>query len=174
MMFAMTKPKRFLDPTDNHQLGMLHLTLKEEAVGFDEISAALRSAIDEQAFADYIDQHPVLCPSTPAADDAFLFAVVDEQVELRYIKTPIPIDEGLAHALKKIDLPQRSFRFTHRCTECAHWQQERCSVATSVRRAAAALDEDGIPACGIRKHCRWFLQEGATICSLCQYTVTKY
>ena len=170
----MTRPKRFLDPADSGQLGMLRLTLKEEVVGFDEITAAMRAAIDEAAFADYVDEHPVLCPSTPASDDAFLFGVVDEQVEVRYIEHPIPINTHLARALKKIDLPQRSFRFTHRCTECDNWQQDHCSVATSVRRAAAALDEDSIPACGLRKYCRWFLQEGATICSLCQYTVTKY
>jgi len=170
----MSKPKGFLNPADKTQLAMLKLTLREEAVGFDEICDALREARNEGAFAAYAERHENLCPSTPPTADAFLFGVIDEQVEVRYIQHPIPIDARLARALKKIDLPQRSFRFTHRCTECGNWEQGHCAVATSVRRAAEALGEERIPVCGIRTRCRWFLQEGASICRLCQYIVTKY
>ena len=106
----MSKPKGFLNPADKTQLAMLKLTLREEAVGFDELCVALQGARDDSAFAAYAGRHENLCPSTPATDDAFLFGVVDEQVEVRYIQTPIPIDARLAHVLKKIDLPQRCFR----------------------------------------------------------------
>jgi hypothetical protein len=150
----MATRKRFLDPADPGQLDMLKLTLQEEAVGFDEITAAIQGAVDDEEFAAYVAEHEVLCPSTRPTDDAFLFGVIDEQVEIRYLRHPIPIDRRLAHALQQIDLPQRRFRFTHRCIECGHWQQQRCSVAASVKRAAAALDDEDQPVCSLRKYCR--------------------
>ena len=64
------------------------------------------------------------------------------------------------------------FRLSARCEEkkCTHFDGARCQLAV---RIAKMLPEvvDNLPACNIRRECRWF-QEGRAACQRCPQIVT--
>ena len=117
----------------------------------------------------------VLCPSSPPTKNAYLFGILDEEMTVRYTQYPIVINDQLTTILKKINPPERFFRFTLKCKkhDCQQWHNDQCKLAVLVARSATDLATEDIPKCAIRKSCRWFKQQGQTICRACQFIVTR-
>jgi hypothetical protein len=69
--------------------------------------------------------------------------------------------------------PSEVFRFASPCQtgKCPHFRSEACQLAVrSVDLLEAVTDE--LPKCSVRSRCRWFRQEGASICKRCPQVVT--
>ena len=70
--------------------------------------------------------------------------------------------------------PTEVFRLAAKCeaTQCTHFDGQDCRLAS---RIVALLDPvvDALPACIIRKTCRWYAQEGRPACLRCPQIVTS-
>src|SRR5215468_6657421 len=65
----------------------------------------------------------------------------------------------------------RGIRSEHKCP---HFDGANCQLATRVVRILPAV-VDRLPACVIRKECRWFSQEGEAACKRCpEITTVSY
>jgi len=98
---------------------------------------------------------------------------LNEKAEVDYTEKPIRITEGMIQVFNEIDYPEKHFRFTMRCRDsgCAQWEDGMCSIASALKNSEVNIDTK-LSACGIRKACRWFSQEGEKACKLCKYIVT--
>lgn len=112
----------------------------------------------------------ILCPAAAPTEDALLFGMLDRWGQVTYSKVAIPVGKKLL-----MELPsgaEREFRFASACARsaCAYWS-DGCGLSSRLSQFQAfRLDgEDGyLPACSIRSHCRWFLQDGESMCACCQ------
>jgi hypothetical protein len=71
--------------------------------------------------------------------------------------------------------PEQRFRFSSPCVQnaCREWNAGRCGVIDYVLpELAAEVGSDPLPACPIRRNCRWFMQSGARACRVCPLVVT--
>lgn len=70
--------------------------------------------------------------------------------------------------------PTEIFRLAAKCeeTRCTHFDGHDCKLAS---RIVALLHPvvDALPACIIRKTCRWYAQEGGAACLRCPQIVTS-
>src|SRR6266436_4777410 len=57
------------------------------------------------------------------------------------------------------------------CSSGCHFDGTDCPLATRLVQLIPAVVES-LPACRIRPHCRWFLQEGSAACRVCPQVVT--
>jgi hypothetical protein len=115
----------------------------------------------------------LLCPSAPLTNESFLFGILDENAEVNYTPKPIRITDGMAKFFNELEYPEKHFRFTMKCSDagCAQWEDGKCSIASALKKSDIKPDTKLI-ACGIRRACRWFSQEGEKACHLCKYIVT--
>jgi hypothetical protein len=88
------------------------------------------------------------------------------------------VDEAVAPTPEMLELAapiavSQVFRLSARCEEskCKHFDGSRCQLAV---RIATMLPEvvDALPACNIRRECRWFRQEGRAACLRCPQIMT--
>ena len=116
-----------------------------------------------------------LCPSAqPDMRDPMVIGVVADMdaPEVRYLNERLPLDAGLLR--RAGDAPGRVLRLAARCEEklCSHFDGEKCQLATRVARMLAPV-VDRLPACAIRRDCRWFAQEGGAACLRCPQVMTE-
>ncbi|MET7770003.1 hypothetical protein [Nocardia sp. NPDC005366] len=118
----------------------------------------------------------LLCPSAPADPGESVLIGVAEVVSgaLRIVSTsrPEPVTQDILDAAAPLE-PTQLFRFAGKCRDaCIHFQNDECRIATG---SVQLLDEvvSELPHCSIRKHCRWFRQEGAAICRRCPQVLTQ-
>ena len=117
-----------------------------------------------------------LCPSAqPDMQGAIVLGVLGGDAgrpQVHYLNQRLPADAAiLARAGPS---PTRVLRLAARCEEskCSHFDGANCRLAT---RVAKMLDPvvDRLPACSIRRDCRWFAQEGGEACLRCPQVVTE-
>lgn len=107
-------------------------------------------------------------------DVQVLGVVSHDEVEARlnYLDEPMaatPDVLALAHPVAVSEV----FRLSARCEEkkCTHFDGARCQLAVRIAKLLPPV-VDGLPACNIRRECRWFRQEGRAACERCPQIVT--
>jgi hypothetical protein len=116
------------------------------------------------------------CPSAqPGMGDAQILGVVSREGEtprLAYLDEPLAATPEVLALAEPVAVAE-VFRLSARCEEkkCTHFDGARCQLAV---RIAKMLPEvvDSLPACNIRRDCRWFRQEGRAACLRCPQIVT--
>jgi hypothetical protein len=117
------------------------------------------------------------CPSALCQEDALLLGVVAPGGTVAYIQPPTRVDAGFVSRAQALGHPERRFRFSSACLEgaCPQWTGSACAVIDLVigsrpdESAAGKAVPSGtaLPACAIRRSCRWFAQRGAAACAVC-------
>jgi hypothetical protein len=119
----------------------------------------------------------LLCPSARAEAGAALLGVVGDEGRVRYLGSPLIVDDEFIRQAKRGRAPEKRFRFADRCVQsgCVFWNDESCDVAATAAAHDSASDRDDLerlPRCGIRPNCRWFAQEGVNACRACPLVIT--
>jgi hypothetical protein len=118
-----------------------------------------------------------LCPSARCAPGATLLGIVGPRGVVGYVRPQIEIDDRFVETAAQGRTPEKRFRFASTCVEggCVQWTGSRCGVIDEVLE----LQEQGdlpvaaeLPACTIRRDCRWYAQAGRRACSACPFVVT--
>lgn len=117
-----------------------------------------------------------LCPSAPPEQPgASIFGVAGGSVagpRISYLRQPLPVVASVLELAEPAD-PREVFRAAAPCAEsaCQHFAQGECSLAARVAEFLPVV-VDALPACPIRRDCRWFRQEGRAACERCPQIVT--
>ncbi len=127
-----------------------------------------------------------MCPSTPADHASVVLGVVTSTGRIAYVTPAVQVTAPMLITLDDARRPLESrFRFAGPCVEsgCGFWAGEHCGlgarVAESFADVTAVESPDGdainleLPKCGIRSRCRWYADQGASICMACSYVVTE-
>lgn len=120
---------------------------------------------------------PAMCPSAqPEMEGSVVLGVVGGTVEeprVAYLVKPLPVNGSLL-ALSGSMKPTEVFRIAARCagTACQHFDGTDCRLATRIVQMLPDV-VDILPACQLRPHCRWWLQEGKAACVRCPQVVTE-
>jgi hypothetical protein len=117
------------------------------------------------------------CPSAqPGEDGARIYGVVTGSPDARrigYLTQARPVTPALL-ALAGDAKPTEIYRIAAPCANhgCRHFADNACSLAA---RVVAFMEPvvDGLPACRIRRTCRWFHQEGKAACVRCPQVITE-
>ena len=133
------------------------------------------------------DRGAAACPSTCCEEGALLLGVVTPAGTVAYVQPPTRISAEFVEEARALGHPERRFRFSGPCVEsaCPQWTGRDCSVIDLVlsdppsdwrvpaeRGPAAPPDEAAtLPACGIRRTCRWYAQRGRQACAVCPTVV---
>jgi hypothetical protein len=95
-----------------------------------------------------------------------------EAPQIAYLAREAAIDSSVVDHLGEL-APTQVFRFAARCerSRCAHFAGNRCSLA---ERIVEQLPEvvDLLPACSVRRTCRWYAEQGPAACRRCPQVVT--
>jgi len=95
-----------------------------------------------------------------------------DEPRLAYLDEALPATPPVLELAAPLDVSQ-VFRLSARCEErkCTHFDGVDCQLAV---RIAKMLPEvvDQLPACNIRRDCRWFRQEGRAACLRCPQILT--
>ncbi|NEP28097.1 MAG: nitrogen fixation protein [Moorea sp. SIO3I6] len=117
-----------------------------------------------------------LCPSArPESENSHVFGIVNgtkEKPQVTYLKQAQPLTEQLVSLAAPVT-PTEVFRISAPCAEksCQHFDGTNCRLATQIVENLPAVEEN-LPACAIRKDCRWWNQEGKAACFRCPQVVT--
>ncbi|MEM8780291.1 MAG: nitrogen fixation protein [Cyanobacteria bacterium P01_G01_bin.49] len=118
-----------------------------------------------------------LCPSSNRSDlpNSIVFGVISGTVDtprVTYLKKPQPLTEELM-ALAAPVTPAEVFRTATTCAtnKCVHFDGNNCRLAQRVVEKLPVVEQQ-LPACSIRKDCRWFQQEGKAACLRCSQVIT--
>lgn len=121
------------------------------------------------------------CPSAACEPGSRLHGLFGPDGELIRLSPPLEVDQAFVDSALEGRSPTKRFRFTSDCAEhrCGQWQDGKCGVAVKARAQLAAATETGsavlkhaLPGCAIRASCRWFAQEGGSVCRVCSLVVT--
>jgi len=118
----------------------------------------------------------LLCPSAlPEMPEGRLFGVMGgtaTEPRLMYLDQPAPVTESLLSLAGPVK-PTEVFRLAAPCVEskCCHFDGQDCRLVTRIVQILPAV-VDSLPACSIRKECRWFQQEGRSACMRCPQVIT--
>ena len=131
---------------------------------------------------------PKTCPSAPCQEGALLLGVVAPDGTVAYVQPPTRVSAEFADRARSLGHPERRFRFANTCVEadCPQWTGRGCGViditigpppdesaameppAGDAKPAAAKV---ALPACVIRRSCRWYAQRGPAACAVCPLIV---
>lgn len=125
---------------------------------------------------------PRACPSAFCDEGASLLGVMTGSGRLAYLPMPVVVDSAFAARLQEEGRPESRYRFTQSCVEgaCPQWTGQGCGVIDHLlddpRETDGSNEEPtaadaSLPACGIRRTCRWFFQHGASACAICPSVV---
>lgn len=110
------------------------------------------------------------CPAGLCQDGALLLGVMTSSGRLAYVQPPLQIDTAFVARAQAMGRPEARFRFSQPCREagCPQWTGTGCGVVDMVLEGAeAAPSATALPACAIRRTCRWYFQHGAAACAVC-------
>lgn len=119
-----------------------------------------------------------LCPSARLENsNSVVFGIVSgsiEQPNIKYLQEAQPTTEELI-ALASPVTPTEVFRIAAACAtnQCQHFDGQNCRLAQRIVTQLPTVTEQ-LPACAIRRDCRWFQQEGKTACLRCPQIITDY
>lgn len=117
-----------------------------------------------------------LCPSArPESVDGVVFGIVGGTVEsprVVYLKQPLAITDELIAKANPVT-PAEIFRIAAYCVEsgCQHFDSKNCRLAMRIVDKLPGVVEE-LPPCSIRRHCRWWQQEGKAACLRCPQIIT--
>lgn len=118
-----------------------------------------------------------LCPSAQAKPGALLLGRVKKDNSVAFLKEPVKVGQEFMDTVKDAvpEAPEYAFRFASPCLEkgCSQWKSGNCGVSGFVKEALPDHTADSLPKCAIRENCRWFLQDGASICYKCIFVTTR-
>ena len=123
-----------------------------------------------------INQKKILCPSArPEERDSMIFGVITgtkDKPSVTYLKESQPLTKELI-ALAQPVTPTEVFRIGGTCAteQCQHFDGANCTLAQRIVDKLPVV-EDNLPACAIRRDCRWWLQEGKSACLRCPQVIT--
>lgn len=118
------------------------------------------------------------CPSSqPEVEDAQILGLIEDKngkPSVTYVSGHQPVTEELMHLSAPLR-PTDVFRFAARCntSSCTHFDGKDCQLATRILAGFGAVDT-ALPACALRKSCRWYAQEGGEICLRCSQITTNF
>jgi hypothetical protein len=121
-------------------------------------------------------EHPLKCPSAqPGMGDVQILGVISrdqEQPRLAYLDEALPATPDILELAAPVDV-SHVFRLSARCEEkkCTHFDGNDCQLAVRISRLLPEV-VDQLPACNIRRDCRWFRQEGGAACKRCPQIIT--
>lgn len=109
------------------------------------------------------------CPSYTCQPGARLVGVVGPDGRLRYLHHAPSIDETFVQIAERGRAPELRFRFAGACVKCKcrNWEDGACGVVERAIRKDTEVSNKVLPACGIRRDCRWFAQRGTAACTVC-------
>jgi hypothetical protein len=120
---------------------------------------------------------PKACPSALCEENALLLGVVTSAGTVAFVQPPTRIGAAFVERARAMGHPERRFRFSNTCSEggCPQWTGKGCAVVDhAIQMAASGLSTKeqssapaGLPACVIRRSCRWYAQRGASACAVC-------
>lgn len=120
-----------------------------------------------------------LCPSAqPGMDQCRVLGVVRWEAPtpmLEYLDQHLPATPEILATAAPLK-PTEVFRLAATCAEhkCPHFDGADCRLATRVVQILPAV-VNMLPPCIIRKHCRWYSQEGGEACKRCpEITTVSY
>jgi hypothetical protein len=120
---------------------------------------------------------PPFCPSAqPEMDGVVVFGVVGgsaAEPRVGYLTERLPVTPELL-ALTGDVAPAEVFRFGAPCagTGCRHFDGNSCRLASKLVQLAPAPGASSLPACTLRRDCRWWRQEGKAACTRCPLVIT--
>lgn len=115
------------------------------------------------------------CPSAPMEIGATVLGVVGPEGRLRRLPPGMTVTPAFLEIASAGRSPAKRFRFASACqaSRCKHWTGERCGVPEIVTSLLSdRVEPQPLRACAIRGTCRWFAQDGASACGLCDWVVT--
>ena len=91
---------------------------------------------------------------------------------LAYLDEPVAATPEILELAAPVAVSE-VFRLSARCEEkkCTHFDGARCQLAVRIAKMLPEVVEN-LPACNIRRECRWFRQEGRAACQRCPQIVT--
>lgn len=119
---------------------------------------------------------PILCPSSRCAEDSLLIGIVRADGTVSFVGKPVKVDETFVTEAHRGRTPESRFRFAQPCKQkgCRQWTGQACGIVQSlVREGCTESRSEALPECGIRDSCRWFAEEGAEACRLCDLVITE-
>jgi hypothetical protein len=134
------------------------------------------------------------CPSAPCIEGALLLGVRTGAGRLAYVQPPTRVDSAFVATAHERGRPESRLRFSLPCIEagCSQWNGNGCGLIDLVMdderpapaptpvgelAAESTVPTDppapsrGLPACAIRRTCRWYHQRGAEACAVCPLVV---
>ncbi|MEL7164178.1 MAG: hypothetical protein AAGL96_01805 [Pseudomonadota bacterium] len=123
------------------------------------------------------DNADLKCPSAqPEFEDAQVLGVIKRGADgprLAYTAGRVPATDDVVSATGPVP-PTLVMRFAGKCEtkRCVHFKGGACAL---VGRIVDGLDPvtHALPACAIRRTCRWYAQEGDAACHRCPQVVTR-
>jgi hypothetical protein len=116
------------------------------------------------------------CPSAqPDWAGAVAHAIVSGTAEAplsRPLDRALPVTPELLQLASPVE-PTEVFRFAAPCLKrgCRNYAQDQCTLGRKVAlNLPIALA--GLPACPVRRRCRWFHEQGSAVCNKCPQVVT--
>jgi hypothetical protein len=95
-----------------------------------------------------------------------------DEPRLAYLDEALPATPPVLELAAPLDVSQ-VFRLSARCEErkCTHFDGVDCQLAVRITKMLPEV-VDQLPACNIRRDCRWFRQEGRAACLRCPQILT--
>jgi hypothetical protein len=89
-----------------------------------------------------------------------------EEPRLAYLDEPVAATPEILELAAPVAVSE-VFRLSARCEEkkCTHFDGARCQLAVRIAKMLPPV-VDTLPACNIRRECRWFRQEGRAACAV--------
>jgi hypothetical protein len=117
-----------------------------------------------------------LCPSAQAdSPNRVVFGIVGGTVEaprITYLERTEPLTDELVRRSHPVT-PTEIFRMATLCAtkKCLHFDGANCRLAKQIVEELPGVVEE-LPACSIRRDCRWWQQEGKAACMRCPQVIT--
>lgn len=116
----------------------------------------------------------MLCPSSSGIEGTLLFGVIQNNTTVTLLETPLEVDNAFIEAAEKSGPLERRFRFANKCLKsgCRQWTGTKCGVIKMLNGDELMEVEHELKPCSIREQCRWFYEDGAKACTICNFVVT--
>jgi hypothetical protein len=116
----------------------------------------------------------LLCPSSLGIEGTLLFGVIQNNTTVTLLETPLEVDNAFIEAAEKSGPLERRFRFANKCLKsgCRQWTGTKCGVIQMLNGDELMEVEHELKPCSIREQCRWYYEDGAKACTICNFVVT--
>src|SRR6218665_2977913 len=115
------------------------------------------------------------CPSATCETGAAVIGIVNQEGFISLLPQKIDVTDEFVAIAHQGNIPEKRFRFSNKCVEsgCRQWDGSRCTVIDRVLNMNQAFENfNHLPACSIRKNCRWYYQSGQKACTVCPFIIT--